>query len=277
MILIADSGSTKTHWILMSQNGKQQSFYSQGINPYFLDETVITELVSECFQSVNGKNISQVYFYGAGCSLPEKCSLVHGALQFVFPKAAIETKSDLLAAAYALFGDHEGVACILGTGSNAAVYDGKDFSSKIQSLGYLLGDEGSGSYIGRMILQSYLRNEMPHKLRLDFEKKYQVDVASILENLYKKEFPNRYLATYAPFATKFAKEVFIKKIIKTAFKNFIKYQLDTLSFNKKIPVGFVGSVAYYFQDILKEELENRSYIIGEVIQEPIHSLVKYLQ
>jgi len=207
--------------------------------------------------------------------MPEKCSLVQNALQSVFQKAYIESNSDLLAAAHALFGNSRGVCCILGTGSNAAVYDGKCFSSKIQSLGYLLGDEGSGSYVGRMLLQSYLRNEMPKNLQLAFENQYNVDVSFVLENLYKKKFPNRYLASFAPFATTFAQEDFILNILRIAFKDFIKYQLDTLNFDKKLPVGFVGSVAFYFQNILKEELEKHSYLSGAIEQEPINSLVEY--
>jgi len=275
MKLIADSGSTKTHWVIILPEGQIKSLYSQGINPYFLDVDEISRIVKECFIAFPTGEIKEVYFYGAGCSIAEKCSQVAAALSVVFPSAKIVTHSDLLAAAHALFGKANGVVSILGTGSNAAVYNGKDFEKKIQSLGYLLGDEGSGSYIGRQLLQSYLRKEMPSKLRNEFRKDFELELPFVLEHLYKKAFPNRYLASFATFASKFREDDFIQNILRNSFQDFIHYQLDVLDFDKNIPVGFVGSVAFYFQEILKDELIKSGYQFAQVLKNPIEQLQEY--
>ncbi|RLD68102.1 MAG: hypothetical protein DRI84_00520 [Bacteroidetes bacterium] len=275
MKIIADSGSTKTHWVVISEGKQSKSFFSEGLNPYFLDSNEISLLVANCFLGLNVEDVEEIHFYGAGCSLPEKCNIVQSALKSVFPNSQIEIFSDLLAAAHALFGKTHGVACILGTGSNAAVYDGYRFVHKIQSLGYILGDEGSGAYIGRQFLKMFLNKEMPNDLRIDFAKKYHMDIPDILENIYKKPFPNRYLASFASFASEHSEDRFINSVIRNAFSLFIKYQLNTLEFDKKMPVGFVGSIAFHFQSILKDELQYQGYTIGNVLKEPISELTQY--
>ena len=277
MRLIADSGSTKTHWVIISKDNKTQSLFSQGINPYFLETSSIIEIVSECFHEFKVEQITEVYFYGAGCALPDKCTLVQNALSAVFKNAEITTNSDLLASAHALFGNKSGVACILGTGSNAAVFEANNFTNKIQSVGYLLGDEGSGSYIGKQILQAYLRKEMPKELKYEFEVSYNLNVPDILNSVYKEAFPNRYLAGFASFASVFPQHEFIRSIIRKSFKDFIKYQLKTLKFELGLDVGFVGSIAFYFQDILMEELIKSDFNSVIIIKEPIHNLVEYHQ
>ncbi len=275
MKIIADSGSTKTHWVILSSNGEKKSLFSEGINPYFLDASKIEEIVKACFQGIALQDVVEVYFYGAGCALPEKCSVVQKGLSKVFPQAIIQTNSDLLAAAHALFGAQEGVACILGTGSNAAVYNGNSFVDKIQSLGYLLGDEGSGSYIGKLLLQQYFRKEMPADLRVDFEAKFKLDTPEVLERLYKKPFPNRYLASFTTFVSEHPQSKFIQEIVRNAFRDFVKYQLSSLKIEEDMKIGFVGSIAYYFQDILKQELAKEGYSLSQILKEPIHNLVEY--
>ena len=275
MKIIADSGSTKTQWIVVSNEGKQISLFSQGINPYFIDAKEIEQLVKTCFVNFDFSDVKELVFYGAGCALPDKCAIVHQGLSTVFLKASIRVHSDLLAAAHALFANKSGVACILGTGSNAAVYDGNEFSNRIKSLGYLIGDEGSGSYIGKQFLQSYLRDLMPEDLSKAFEQEYKVEIPEVLDRLYKKPFPNRYLAGFTSFASEHTHHGFIRNVIRNSFQDFIKYQLKTLHFDSKLPIGFVGSIAYYFQDILKDELEASGYVPGQIIKEPINNLVKF--
>ena len=275
MRLIADSGSTKTQWVLLSQDGTQQALYSQGINPYFLDSDEIQDIVKHRFQDIPKDEIEEVIFYGAGCALADKCKLVHEALVGVFEQAVVQVYSDLLAAAHALFGNRTGLVCILGTGSNTAVYNGANFDDRIQSLGYLLGDEGSGGSIGRKLLQAFLRGEMPSELQDDFAGSFSVDVPIVLNNIYKKPFPNRYLAGFASFAGKHKQHVFIQSIIRNSFKEFIKYQLEVLQFEKGIAIGVVGSIAYYFQDILNDELNSSGYSSAIIIKEPIHELVRF--
>ena len=275
MKIIADSGSTKTHWVLLFDNGQQQSFYSQGINPYFIEANAIHDIVISCFSELDVELVEAVFFYGAGCALSEKCDIVQQGLSSVFTMAKINTYSDLLASAHALFGRMPGVACILGTGSNVAVYNGSLFTSQIKSVGYLLGDEGSGSYIGKQLLQSFLRKEMPTVLSEKFSALFSIDLASVLNNVYKKPFPNRYLASFTSFAGEYHEHNFIQNIIRNSFRDFIRYQLNTLDFDKQTGLGFVGSIAFYFQDILKEELESEGYKPVLIIKEPIHNLVAF--
>ena len=274
MKIIADSGSTKTHWVV-SEGSTRNDYFSDGINPYFMNADEISRLLADTFSGLPAGKIDSIIFYGAGCSLPEKCEIVRSGLSGYFSKADIEVHSDLLASAHALFGNKAGVACILGTGSNAAVFDGEKFIQKIRSLGYMLGDEGSGSYIGRQLLQAWFRNEMPEVLQQEFAAGYQTDTAKVLEALYNKPFPNRYLASFTPFASKHSDKVFIQNLMRNAFRDFIRYQLATLTFDKQLPIGFVGSVAFYFQDILKEELQKSGYTPGPVLQAPMEALVKY--
>jgi len=275
MKIIADSGSTKTHWVIVSNDGEQSSLFSQGLNPYFVDSKDIEQIVKIAFKDFDCKQVSGLIFYGAGCSLADKCTLIHGAFSAVFINADIQVHSDLLAAARALFADTAGVACILGTGSNATVYDGEAFLDRIKSMGYLIGDEGSGSYIGKQILQSYLRGLMPEDLKKAFESTYKIEIPKLLDRLYKQAFPNRYLASFAAFASDHAQHGFIRNIVRSSFQDFIQFQLKTLRFKIELPIGFVGSVAYYFQDILKDELEASAFVCGHIIKEPIHNLVKY--
>jgi N-acetylglucosamine kinase-like BadF-type ATPase len=275
MKIIADSGSTKTHWVLSIPGGLRHDFYSEGINPHFMDAATIASVAASVIPPAFTAEIREVIFYGAGCALPEKCALVHKALQPVFPHATIQTYSDLLAAAHALLGKSAGVACILGTGSNAAVFDGENFTQRITSLGYMLGDEGSGSYIGRRLLQAYFRKEMPAVLRKDFQAKFEVNTADVLEMIYRRPFPNRYLASFAPFASAHSDTAFIRQLVRSSFADFIQYQLATLVFDKQMPVGFVGSVAYHFHDMLKDELTQKGYKAGKILSEPMEALVAF--
>jgi len=274
-ILIADSGSTKTHWILANKEDKKD-FYCSGINPYFMNSPDIVELVDSTFLGINKDEVSSIYFYGAGCSNKEKCTLVKNALQYSFPKANVFVAEDLLASARALLGNKAGVACIIGTGSNAAVFDGENFTSQIDSLGHLLGDEASGAVIGRQLVIDYYRKVMPNELRTKFENDFDISLSNVLEKVYKEEFPNRYLASFAPFASKNIENEYINNLMNFIFDEFIEYQLGVINFNKdKMEIGFVGSIAYYFQDNLKDRLITKGYKIGKIIKAPIKDLVEY--
>lgn len=275
MKVIADSGSTKTHWRIISSDGSSESLDSVGLNPFFIEAKDLVEVMEHCFHLQELKDIEEVYFYGAGCAGKEKCDFMKEVLSKVFFRANIHVHSDLLASAHALFGDQPGVACILGTGSNAAVYNGQVLEEKINSLGYILGDEGSGSYIGKQLLLAYFRQEMPSNIRKDFQDSYQISRQSTMDNIYRKPFPNRYLASFAPFASKHNKTDFIRDLIKKSFSHFVDYQLSTLHFDSTMEVGFVGSVSFYFKDILKEVLAERGYIMGNVLKEPIAKLMQF--
>ena len=240
-----------------------------------MDAGQIRETLSVCFSNVEIDGLEEVYFYGAGCSLPDKCTLVAEALRDFFGGPKIEVNSDLLAAARALFGSDKGVACILGTGSNAAVYNGMDFDRRIKSYGYLLGDEGSGSYLGRKLLQDYIREEMPVDLRHLFEAEFKLSHEQILENVYRKSFPNRYLAGFATFASSNLQHPYIREIVRNSFKDFVRFPLQSLDFDRRLPIGFVGSIAFHFRDLLGTILEENKLIPGPIVRAPIQKLLDF--
>lgn len=276
-ILIADSGSTKTQWNLISNEKNITESFSIGINPYFISKDKIVDLLKENFPDVQEREgVEQLYFYGSGCTLSEKCEIIYSALKQVFTNAALEVNSDLLASARALFGRSKGISCILGTGSNVAVYDGVKFVENINSLGYALGDQASGAYIGKELIRSYFQNEMPLDLRNKFQHNFNIDLAEVLDNVYKKDFPNRYLAGFTPFASQNIENMFVDCLITNSFKQFITSQLSSLNFDKsQYEVGFVGSVAFYFKDILIKQLELNGYKVGKIIKVPMEGLLEF--
>jgi len=276
-ILIADSGSTKTQWNFVSEGKKVKESFSIGINPYFISKEQIVENLKQHFTDFHEREgVEQLFFYGSGCTLVEKCEIVYSALKEVFINAIIEVNSDLLASARAVFGNLQGISCILGTGSNVAVYDGEKFTDNINSLGYALGDQASGAYIGKELVRSYFQAEMPEYLRVKFHERYYIDLADVLNNVYKKDFPNRYLASFAPFASQNIDNVFIKNLITKGIQQFILFQLGSLNFDKlQYEIGFVGSVAYYFKDILITQLESNGYKVGKIIKAPMDGLLEF--
>ncbi len=275
--LIADSGSTKTQWRFVAEDGSFNEVFTQGINPYFMSKEEIRALLIVSFSDKGQRNsVDKLYFYGAGCSHNEQCVIVKHALEMAFPKADIWVASDLLASAKALFGSSKGVACILGTGSNAAVYNGTEFTDTISSLGYILGDEGSGAYIGKKIIAAFFHNELPLALQKDFQTCYTIQLQQVLNRVYKQDFPNRYLAGFAPFAAKNLSDPFIYSLVYEALQNFVKYQLAGLSFDKQdYKVGFVGSVAFYFRTVLESLILEKGYILSGIMAAPMDSLMAY--
>ncbi len=276
MLLIADSGSTKTDWALVDETGKSTRFHTIGYNPYFVDSDKIYQSLSDTLLSkIEVLKVNAVFFYGAGCSATEKIAVVNAALAKSFPNAQIEVNHDLLASARALLGTNKGFVAILGTGSNTCIYDGVRIEKNIDSLGYLLGDEGSGSYIGKNVLKKFMRQELPEDLRKKFEQKYNLSNATILDAVYKKPLPNRFLASFCKFADENKDHQYIRTIVKESFDDFfkqlvIKYpSYQTLSFN------CVGSVGYVFKDILIEVANSYGMKVGKLIASPIESLVNY--
>jgi N-acetylglucosamine kinase-like BadF-type ATPase len=275
-IVIADSGSTKTQWNIVSPNGTIEEFFSIGINPYFISKNDIEQSIVNTINLKTRESISSLFFYGSGCSLKEKCDIVSNSLSIVFPNAAIEVHSDLLASGRSLFGKGNGVACILGTGSNVAVFENDKFTQSINSLGYILGDQASGAYIGKELVRSYFQEDMPLNLRKKFEEFSNIELSDVLERVYKQDFPNRYLASFTPFASENIENEFITTLMTDAITKFINLQLGSLDFNKaEYKIGFVGSVAYYFRHILKAELNKNGYSIGKIIKAPMEGLLEY--
>ena len=273
--LIADSGATKAEWCLM--NGKKKkSIFTQGISPYFLSTNEITQLVSdELASKIKKETVEQVYYYGTGCANPENARSVKKAIQRVFPDAKVQVQTDLMAAARALCGHEKGVACILGTGSNSCYYNGKTIVKNSPGLGYVLGDEASGAYLGRKVIQYYLYHTFDEDLRARFDARFVTTAVEILDNVYKKPMPNRYLASFAMFLAENRGHYMIENIIEDGLNDFFFQHLCKYAEIWKYPVSFAGSVAYGFQDVLKDLCSSYEFELGTILKNPMEGLVKY--
>jgi len=273
--LIADSGATKAEWSLLN-NGKQKTILTQGISPYFLNkDQVIDVLLKELEPGLKNIRVDEVHYYGTGCANPDNARLMKKAIKQVFPEAIIEVNHDLLAAARALCGDGKGIACILGTGSNSCYYNGKRIISNSPGLGYILGDEGSGAYLGKKVLQYYLYNTFDDELRGRFDVTYLTNKAEILENVYKNPLPNRYLAGFVMFLAENRGHYMIENIIEDCLNDFFFTHLCKYKEIWTLPVNFVGSVAFGFKDVLEELCHSYEFELGKILKKPMSGLIEY--
>ena len=275
MILIIDAGSTKMEWALVEGNETKARFTTEGFNPNYSAPTRLTEMLDHQLPAIVPTDLQSVYYYGTGCGAEKNCDMVADAFRQRFAEADIHVTHDMMAAAHAALGKEKGIACILGTGANSCVYDGEKIVEKAVSLGYMVGDEGSGTYIGREIVKSYFYGFMPEQLRRQFSEKYQLSVDAFVTQLYHMNQPNRYLASFAPFAGEHQHHPFINDLIHRCFDAFILAFICRYNDCKTLKVSFVGSVAYHFRDILKSCLEAKNITMGEVLQNPMEGLIKY--
>ena len=244
MIIIADSGSTKTDWCVVNHGKQIKRITTEGTNPFFQTEEEISQVVKDkLMPHLDGVKIDAVYFYGAGCAFPEKNEIVHNAIHRHIP-VTIEVGSDLLAAARSLCGHKAGIACIMGTGSNSCYYDGKEIVNNISPLGYILGDEGSGAVLGKLLVGDCLKNQLTPELKEKFFNRFNLTPKEILDNVYKKPFPNRFLASVSPFLIENIEEPCIHRIVLNGFKNFFTRNVMQYDY-KNVKVHFIGSIAYY--------------------------------
>lgn len=274
-ILIADSGSTKCEWCLI-HGGKKKTIETIGISPYFLNASQIESvLLNELLPGIKKFKVDCIYYYGTGCGSAVNRKMVHSAIKSVFPVADIQVTHDLMGAARALCGHHKGIACILGTGSNSCYFDGKKIIKNSPGLGYVLGDEGSGAYLGKKVLQYYLYNTFDEELRYRFDAKYTTHQAEILDNLYKKPLPNRYLASFAIFLAENRGHFMIENILEDGFNDFFFNHLCKYSESWNYPIHFVGSVAYGFRDVIKELTSSYEFEPGKILKKPMDGLIEY--
>lgn len=275
MILIADSGSTKTEWCLIDKGVVVKQMTTSGINPYYQNESdIINDLQFSLFREMKDDSIESIYFYGAGCAFPDKQLVVKNAIQHFFAISEIQVNSDLLGAARSLFGRNKGIACILGTGSNSCFYDGKDIVENVSPLGYILGDEGSGAVLGKLLIADCLKNQLPEWLRDKLLDEYELTPALVLENVYKKPFPNRFLAKLTPFLAEHIEEPAIFNLVYDSFdaffvRNVMQYNLEEME------VGFVGSVAFHFADTLEIVASERAIPLHQIVQSPMQGLIAF--
>lgn len=273
MKLIADSGSTKTDWCICDQGKIVQSVRTEGINPFHQSPDVIGRIIGEMVLQMDASiSIQKVEFYGAGCALSEQKSVVAGILQEALACSDIRVSSDLEGAARAVCHGEAGIACILGTGSNSCQFDGEKIIANTPSLGYILGDEGSGAVLGRTLVSNCLKGLLPAYLCKSFYAEYQLDQATLLEQVYRQPLPNRFLASLVPFLGKFHDEPAIHDLLFEQFCHF--FRRNVLAYDVSLPVHFVGSIAYYFRNEVAEAAHSLGLIVGRTLRSPMEGLVK---
>jgi glucosamine kinase len=273
--LIADSGATKAEWCLL-KNGRKKTLFTQGISPYFLNTEQIYQLLEkELKPRLRKEEIHDIYYYGTGCANPLNARSVKKALSKAFSGAKVEVTHDLMGAARALCGRDKGVACILGTGANSCYYNGKKILKNSPGLGYVLGDEGSGAYLGKKVVQYYLYGTFDDELRGRFDLTYTTNASEILENVYKKPLPNRYLAGYARFLADNRGHYMIENIIEDGLNDFFFTHLCKYREAWSLPIHFAGSIAFGFKDVLQQLCNSYEFELGRVMKNPMEGLIEY--
>ncbi|MCL2417491.1 MAG: ATPase [Bacteroidales bacterium] len=276
MKIIADSGATKTDWCLINKAGEVKIVQTIGLNPYFLDEDdVLNVLQKDLYPFLDNKKVEEVFFYGSGCASLRKKQVLQSALDSFFMDAGVEVENDLLGAARALYGEEKGLACILGTGASSCLYDGEQIAERVSSLGYILGDEGGGASLGKQLLAAYFRNELPEHLQKIFAQKYPAELSRVLDIIYREPAPNRYLASFVEFLSENKSDFFVKELVSSAFDTFFKKQILRYDNYDKYPLCFVGSVGFIFADELRKSAEKHGLTISKIEQTPLDGLLKY--
>jgi len=277
MILIADGGSTKVDWIALDTN-KQEVFRTRtlGLNPAVVSEPELRNRIINMFELMQVKEaVDEIHFYGAGCGTPKPVAILKNILESIFINAKIIVAEDMLAAVYAVSGEKPAIVCILGTGSNSCYFNGENLEMKTASLGYTIMDEASGNYFGKILLRDFYYETMPKTIAEKFKNEFNLEVDTVKFHLYRQENPNMYLASFAKFMFDYKEEKYIRKIIKKGFKTFFKYRILPFNKSSETPIYFIGSIAFYFRDILENVANSYSLKIRAVIQRPIDHLLEY--
>lgn len=277
MILVADSGSTKTNWIALDNKGKTYfKIDTPGLNPaVFQKETLRQRIITKSELNLIRNDVEKIYFYGAGCGTQTARNYLREVFEDIFINADIDIQEDTIAAVKSLRTDVPGVVCILGTGSNCSFFDGKETHQKIVSLGYIIMDFASGNYYGKQLLREYYYHKMPKDFRAKFEKSYDLSPDVIKENIYKKDNPNTYLADIGRFLIENKQSDYAQNLIKTGLRIFTENQILQFEESKSTPVYFVGSIAHFLKDEIEEVLVEYGLKLGKIVRHPIISLAEY--
>ena len=276
MILIADGGSTKTTWCLVDAHGTRSLFSTEGYNPEFIGTAgIIASLHQGLPPNLAPAAITQVFYYGASVVTPAQVATVAAAMQAVFGQARVVVGHDLLAAARALLGGQPGFAAILGTGTNSCLYDGARITHNVDSLGYFLGDEGSGAFLGKALLRDYLRGDMPAELAAEFRATYGLERAAIFDKIYNQPFPNRFIASFAKFANDHNQVAYCQQLVAEAFDLFFRNIIKKYPDYQTYTFNCVGSVGYNFRAALTQAATAHGMVVGKIIRSPIDDLVSY--
>lgn len=274
MILIADSGSTKVDWRVLCNNGEVKSISTEGINPVFLTPEKIEHLLRNKLLTEIGPDVTDVYFYGAGVVSPKISDILSLCFKSVFPKSVCYSASDVLAAARALCGHNPGIACIIGTGSNSCFYDGQNILKNVRAGGFILGDEASGAVLGRKLVSDFIKGLLPAEIEKEFIRRYKLDYGKVVDLVYRQSMPSRFLASFSPFINEFSSNPYFYNLISSSFDDFFKRNIIQYDY-KHYNVNFVGSIAYYYRNILKEIAQNNGATIGKIIKSPIEGLIDF--
>lgn len=277
MYLLADSGSTKCDWILLDEDFQEVARpLTMGFNPYFHSEaTISTAIKQNELLSKYAEQVTSIFYYGAGCSAPNLNNVVKRALRTMFEHATIHVDHDLVGAAYATYTGKPCISCIVGTGSNSCYFDGQKVYEARPALGYILGDEGSGSYFGKKLLSYFLYGKLPKHVHEAFKEKYQLGMSEVVENVYAKPHANVYLASFVRFISDFQDEPIFKKMLYDGMHEFLETHVSCYPQSESVPVHFVGSVAYYYQKAIFEAADDLDLRIGRIVRKPIDNLIKY--
>lgn len=288
MIIIADSGSTKTHWCLMTANGQSSDFMTDGINPFYqtqdaMRNSIMNQLLPQMGHLIWAGKVTHVFFYGAGCT-PEKKPFVKNALSAIFKDADVQVESDIVGAARGLLQHKKGVACILGTGSNSCLYDGEQIVKNVPSLGFILGDEGGGAVLGKRLVADVFKNQLGSEIKELFINEYQLTQADVIERVYRQPFPNRYLASLSKFCAEHIDNKRIYDLVYEHFMTFVERNLEQyyqdendveIEDTKSMPVGFIGGIAYYYRPVLQQVLDDMGFTLSRILLDPIEGLKEY--
>ncbi|AZA53298.1 ATPase [Chryseobacterium sp. G0201] len=277
MVAIVDSGSTKSDWVILDEF-KQVFLKTEtiGFNPNFINKELIVPEIEKNTSLTSVKNsIKKIYFYGSGCGIQKNCDTIVEELGKVFGDAEVTVREDLLAAAYAAYQGRPAIVCIMGTGSNSCYFDGTDLKIKLPSLGFMMGDEGSGSAIGKQLVRRFFMQKLPEDLSREFQEIYNLTIDDALKNMYHTTRPNAYLANFNKFVIDRKDHPYLRTMVLEEMKNFFDYQVLPYEESKDAEINFIGSIAYYYEDILRSAAAELNLNVGHVVQKPIESLVNY--
>lgn len=274
-ILIADAGSSKVKWAVVSGSGEDLTFVTDGLNALLAEQEEVNAKLSEVRSRLEGKAIGEVWYYGSGCAIPRVCRKMSEAIERALGASEVHVSSDLLGAARSLFGHRRGIACILGTGSNSCLYDGEGIERNVPSLGYVLGDEGSGAALGKRLVAEAFKGQLPANVREKFLDTYQLTLTDILDKVYRSPAPNKFLASLVPFLSDNIWNPYVYSLVLEELISFVKKNVAMYDGAHFLPVSFIGSIAANFEKILREAAASQGYTVSEITADPMAGLIRY--
>ncbi|AYN00269.1 ATPase [Chryseobacterium aahli] len=277
MVAIVDSGSTKSDWVILDEfKNVFLKTETIGFNPNFISrELIVPEIEKNTSLNSVKNSITKIYFYGSGCGVKQNCETIEHEVGRVFTNAKISVREDLAAAAFAAYNGKPAIVCIMGTGSNSCYFDGENLKIKLPSLGILIGDEGSGSAIGKQLVRRFFMQKLPQDLHEEFENTYHLTIEEALKNMYHSTRPNAFLADFNKFVVERKDHPYFVQMVSEEMKNFFEYQVIPYEESKESEINFIGSIAYYYENILRSVASELQLNVGHVVQKPIESLVNY--